>query len=59
MARVDPRWLAGLGTALTGSALFGFSRLPYDETLPGLGAHADYVTDLLPFIVMMSLGGMV
>ena len=56
MARVDPRWLAGLGTALAGSALFGFSRLPYDETLPGLGAHADYVTDLLPFIVMMSLG---
>ncbi len=56
MARVDPRWLAGLGTALAGSALFGFSRLPYDETLPGLGVHADYVTDLLPFIVMMSLG---
>ena len=56
MAKVDPRWLAGFGTLLAGSALFGFSRIPYDETLPGLGVHADYATDLLPFIVMMSLG---
>ena len=56
MSKVDPRWLAGFGTALAGSALFGFSRIPYDETLPGLGVHADYATDLLPFIVMMALG---
>ena len=32
--RVDPRWLAGLGTAMAGSALFGFSRLPYDDRCP-------------------------
>ena len=56
MQRVDPRWLAGFGTALAGSALFGFSRIPYDETLPGLGVDADYATDLLPFIVLMPLG---
>ena len=56
MTKVDPRWLAGAGTALAGSALFGFSRLSYDETLPDLGVHAEYATDLLPFIVMMSLG---
>ncbi|WP_425491733.1 MFS transporter [Nocardioides mesophilus] len=56
ISRVDPRWLAGIGTALAGSALFGFSRLPYTEAPGNLGVHADYLTDLLPFIVMMSLG---
>jgi EmrB/QacA subfamily drug resistance transporter len=54
---VDPRWLAGLGTAMAGTALFGFSRLPFDSTLPGLSVtDASYVTDVLPFIVLMSLG---
>jgi EmrB/QacA subfamily drug resistance transporter len=56
MARVDPRWIAGVGTALAGSALFGFSRIAYDETLPNLGVHASYATDLLPFILMMAFG---
>ncbi len=53
---VDPRWLAGFGTALAGAALFGFSRLPYDDSLPSLSVDARYATDILPFIVMMSLG---
>ncbi|MGI8901327.1 MAG: MFS transporter [Nocardioides sp.] len=56
MPKVDPRWLAGFGTLLAGAALFGFSRIPYTETLPDLGVHADYATDIMPFIVMMSLG---
>jgi EmrB/QacA subfamily drug resistance transporter len=62
VSRVDPRWLAGTGTALAGSALFGFSRLPYDATprphVPGfgLGVPADYATDVLPFVILMSLG---
>jgi hypothetical protein len=56
IAKVDPRWIAGLGTFLAGSALFGFSRLSYDETLPNLGVHATYVSNLLPFIILMSLG---
>jgi EmrB/QacA subfamily drug resistance transporter len=56
MAKVDPRWIAGVGTALAGSALFGFSRLSYTEALPDLGVHASYATDLLPFILMMSFG---
>ncbi len=56
MAKVDPRWLAGTGTLMAGSALFGFSRLPYTETLPNLGVGASYATDILPFIVLMSLG---
>jgi predicted MFS family arabinose efflux permease len=56
MERVDPRWLAGFGTALAGAALFGFSRLPYDDSLASLSVDARYTTDILPFIVMMSLG---
>ncbi len=56
MERVDPRWLAGIGTAMAGSALFGFSRMPYDDTLGRLSVDAHYATDILPFIVLMSLG---
>jgi EmrB/QacA subfamily drug resistance transporter len=54
--RVDPRWLSGLGTAMAGAALFGFSRLPYDDSLNSLGVHAHYASDLLPFIVLMAVG---
>lgn len=56
MSHVDPRWLAGVGTLLAGSALFGFSRLPYDDSLSGLGVSASYATDILPFVFMMSFG---
>jgi hypothetical protein len=56
IARVDPRWLAGVGTLLAGIGLFGFSRLPYSESLPNLGVHASYATDLLPWILVMSVG---
>lgn len=60
MSHVDPRWLAGAGTAMAATALFGFSRLPIDSTLPGLSTDASYATDIMPFIVLMSLGmGMV
>ena len=54
--RVDPRWLAGVGTAMAGAALFGFSKLPYDDRLGHLAVTAHYATDILPFIVLMSLG---
>jgi EmrB/QacA subfamily drug resistance transporter len=54
--RVDPRWLAGFGTALAGFALFGFSRLPYDDSLATLSVDAHYVSDILPYIILMSLG---
>jgi EmrB/QacA subfamily drug resistance transporter len=56
MERVDPRWLAGIGTAMAGAALFGFSRLPYDDSLANLSVDAHYASDILPFIVLMSLG---
>ncbi|WP_182526072.1 MFS transporter [Nocardioides dongkuii] len=58
--RVDPRYLAGVGTLLAAGGLFGFSRLPYDTTFPVTRVTGDYWTDLLPFILLMSFGmGMV
>jgi EmrB/QacA subfamily drug resistance transporter len=54
--RVDPRWLAGVGTLMAGVALFGFSRLPYDTTFPTSDVTGGYATDILPFIILMSLG---
>jgi MFS family permease len=54
--RTDPRILAGVGTLLAAVALFGFSRIPNDTTLPIQNLQASYWTDLLPFILMMSFG---
>jgi len=56
MARVDPRWLAGLGTVLAGVGLFGFSRIPYDDSVGNLSVTASYLPDLLPWILVMSFG---
>ena len=54
--RVDPRYLSGVGTLMAAIALFGFSRLPYDTTFPVSDVTGGYVTDVLPYIVLMSLG---
>jgi len=54
--RIDPRILGGVGTILAAIGLFGFSRLPYDTTVPVQPLTGSYVTDLLPFIVLMSFG---
>lgn len=56
ISRVDPRWLAGIGTLMAGTALFGFSRLPYDTKFPASDVTGSYATDILPFIILMSLG---
>jgi EmrB/QacA subfamily drug resistance transporter len=56
LSHVDPRWIAGVGTLLAGAGLFGFSRIPYDATLPTLSVHASYVTHILPFVLLMSFG---
>ena len=48
IAKVDPRVLSGIGTILAGLALFFFSRMEY--------GHVNYWADIMPFIVMMSLG---
>ncbi|SDC71371.1 MFS transporter [Nocardioides lianchengensis] len=53
---VDPRFLAGVGTLMAAGGLFGFSRLPYDDTFPLGHTEASYWTDLLPFILVMSFG---
>ena len=36
---------------MAGAALFGFSRLPYDDSLARLSADAHYASDILPFIM--------
>ncbi len=56
ISKIDPRYLAGVGTLMAGVALFGFSRLPYDTTYPTTNVVGHYATDILPFIVLMSLG---
>lgn len=58
--RVDPRILAGTGTLLVAVALWGFTHIPHDTTLPIHDLQGGYWTDVFPWIVLMSLGmGMV
>jgi MFS family permease len=47
ISRIDPRWISGVGAALLGGGMFGFSQLAVDST---------YLTDLLPFILLLSCG---
>jgi EmrB/QacA subfamily drug resistance transporter len=54
--RIDPRYLAGVGSLLAAVALFGFSRMPYDTTFPVSDVTGSYVTDLLPYILLMAFG---
>lgn len=66
MAKVDPRFIAGTGTLLGGFALFMFHRLdaatePADVLAAAtggdpLGHTVNYWTDLMPYVVVMSLG---
>ncbi|HSU02169.1 MAG TPA: MFS transporter [Nocardioides sp.] len=54
--RIDPRYISGVGTLIAAGALFGFSRLPYDTTFPPSDLAGSYVTDIMPFIIMMAFG---
>lgn len=67
MAMVDPRWIAGIGTAMAGVALYGFSRLSVDSSAANiaksvasgevhLGTGVSYWADIFPYIALMSLG---
>jgi EmrB/QacA subfamily drug resistance transporter len=56
ISRVNPRYLAGAGTLMAAVALFGFSRLPFDTSFPTSNVQGSYLTDLLPFILLMSFG---
>ncbi|MFW6774008.1 MFS transporter [Nocardioides sp. CPCC 205120] len=63
--RIDPRYVAGVGTILAAIALFGFSRLPSDLAagdVVGALAAGDPAVDInywgtvFPFLVLMSFG---
>ena len=54
--RVDPRYVAGTGTLLAAVALYGFSRIPADTSFPVENVQASYWTDVLPYVILMSLG---
>ena len=54
--RINPRLVAGVGTLIAAGALFGFSTLPYDTEFPPTDVTGTYLTDLLPFIIMMAFG---
>ncbi len=54
--RIDPRYISGVGTLFASAALFGFSRLPYDTSFPVKEVTGSYVTDIMPFIIMMAFG---
>ena len=54
--RINPRFISGVGTLLAAGALFGFSRLPYDTTFPPTDITGSYVTDIMPFIILMAFG---
>jgi EmrB/QacA subfamily drug resistance transporter len=57
VSRIDPRYLAGVGTLMATVALFWFSRIPFDTDLPITeNVQASYATDILPGIILMSLG---
>ena len=54
--RFDPRYLAGVGTLLAAAGLFLFSRLPYDTSFPINPVEGSYAADVLPGILLMSVG---
>ncbi len=54
--RIDPRYIAGVGTLVAAGALYGFSTLPFDTEFPVTDVTGTYVSDLLPFIIMMAVG---
>ncbi len=67
VSKVDPRFLAGVGTILAGVALFMFSQLSVDDSPAALadaasqggaqlGSSVSYWSDLFPFIILMSIG---
>ena len=54
--RIDPRFIAGVGTLFAAGALFGFSTIPYDTSFPPSDITGSYASDILPFITMMAFG---
>ncbi|GAB2460508.1 MFS transporter [Nocardioides hungaricus] len=64
-SRVDPRFIAGVGTLLAMVALIGFSRLSVPDSAAdlmalgpdgSLGSDVNYWASVFPFVVLMSIG---
>jgi EmrB/QacA subfamily drug resistance transporter len=64
--RIDPRYIAGVGTLMASAALYGFSRLSVPDgghdvlqavsTGQNLGSDVSYWTQILPYVSLMALG---
>jgi EmrB/QacA subfamily drug resistance transporter len=54
--RVDPGRLTALGATIAAVAVFGFSRIPYDDRVGHLAVDISYWADVFPFIVLMPVG---
>jgi EmrB/QacA subfamily drug resistance transporter len=54
--RIDPRYLAGIGTLLAAVSLFGYSRIGHDTTVPITNVQSDYWSHIFPWIAIMSFG---
>jgi EmrB/QacA subfamily drug resistance transporter len=64
--RIDPRYIAGVGTLMASVALYGFSRLSVPDSGSDvlgsvgqghyLGSDVSYWTQILPYVCLMALG---
>jgi EmrB/QacA subfamily drug resistance transporter len=54
--RVDPGRLAGAGAVIAAVAVWGMSRLPYDDRVTSLGVDIDYWIHVFPYVVLMPIG---
>lgn len=54
--RIDPRYIAGVGTLLAATGLYIFSRIPSDTSYPVSAVTGGYVAHILPGIIVMSIG---
>jgi EmrB/QacA subfamily drug resistance transporter len=64
--RIDPRYIAGVGTLMASVALYGFTRLSVPDSGSdvlqaigsgqSLGSDVSYWTQILPFVCLMALG---
>ena len=64
--RIDPRFIAGVGTLMASAALYGFSRLTVPDsgadvlravsTGQHLGGDVSYWTQILPYVFLMAVG---
>ena len=64
--RIDPRFIAGVGTLMAAVALFAFSRLSIDDSPQAVlaalgqgdpaGVGLNYWTNIFPFVMLMAIG---